>query len=183
MGTRGLWGFKNNSSVKFTYSHYDSYIDCLGIEIVDLINQSKTKDELLSIYKRLKQHFSEELVSEKEYLSFKKNGFKIPKDVNENNINNLTWYTLLREYQTEPKILLNKKFKHILNFNADFFDVINNQVNQYEYVYIIDLQDDQLYVLQHNDLYKSIKLDKIFELDIEFPDNEKYKEAKLMSVF
>ena len=58
--------------------------------------------------------------------------------------------------------------------------MINNQ-NQYEYVYIIDLQDIN-YKIKHNDLYKSIKLDKI-ELDIEFPDNEKYRQAKLKSVF
>jgi hypothetical protein len=39
MGTRGTWGFVLDGEEKLTYNHFDSYPDCLGVEVLDALRE------------------------------------------------------------------------------------------------------------------------------------------------
>lgn len=44
MGTRGIYGFRFSGTDKLTYSHFDSYPEGLGSEVVEFIRDSSVAD-------------------------------------------------------------------------------------------------------------------------------------------
>lgn len=134
MGTRGLYGFRMNGVEKFTYNHYDSYPDCLGLEVAKFCEITSV-EEMKDIFSRIQM--------------VKESGKPTPEQIEAcAAFTNLgvsrgttdDWYCLLRELQGE----LNK-LKEIPGtiYMIDSHDFIKDSLFC-EYAYIIDLDNEEL---------------------------------------
>jgi hypothetical protein len=111
MGTRGIWGFRQDSKDKLTYNHYDSYPTGLGNQIVEFI-KNHSIEELAVIAKRIKLVKADSKPTAEQIKNYLAQGTydgqvsdKTPDD----------WYCLLRNTMFNPEMFANDKIVHMID--------------------------------------------------------------------
>lgn len=141
MSTRGFLGFKYRDEYKIAYNHYDSYPSHLGVNIKNelklyTIEQMEEKfDKIMPVNDNLCP--SREII-EKLYDK----GYVI-RDFYEKEEKNVTWYTLLRDWQGTIKPYIEYDYPYMCDGKQYGGDWI-------EYSYIIDL-DYESFVVYYED--------------------------------
>ncbi|HNU60698.1 MAG TPA: hypothetical protein PKL04_00710 [Methanofastidiosum sp.] len=170
MGTRGLYGFYKDGITKSVYNQYDTYPDGLGIEMLNLIKQIQSFDELRKIFDKLK------IVKEgrkpgKRQLEHALSIITPDLDVSTQSMND--WYCILRKAQNNPMIYTNG-----LKLILDATEFIKDSLFC-EWAYIINLDNNTL------EVYKGFN--KEYQEDnrymVEKADDNGYYPCKLISVF
>jgi len=140
MGTRGIVGFRLDGKDKLSYSHFDSYPECLGATVVNFV-KSVDPITLLAQVKVLKpvpkrKPNAEEIKRLAEFTDLK---------VSEQSTSD--WYCLLRETQGEPEAILKS------GFFSDSKTFIRDSLFC-EYAYIINLDEGTL------EMYRGFQAEK-----------------------
>lgn len=138
MSTHGAYGFRINNQDKVTYNHGDSYPSGLGADIVAFIKRN-TLDHLRLIALGLRMVDEDNVPSADEREKYKA--------FCNMNVDNSTWYQLLREAQGDFEALENG-----LDVMIDREDFLTDSLFC-EWAYIINLDDGVL------EIYKGLNKD------------------------
>lgn len=93
MGTRGAYGYRLKQKDKVTYNHFDSYLDGLGIEILEYVRVTPT-EKMLEVAKKIKLVQQDKKPTAKQIEACKKYA-----NLNVGNNSIKDWYCLLRDAQ------------------------------------------------------------------------------------
>ena len=134
MGTRGLWGFRNEGKDKLTYNHFDSYPTGLG-ETVRKFITSHPVDVLRKIASKIELVDGKSEPTEKQIKECSK-----WTDLSVSNQSTKDWYCLLKGIQSDPELYSDYHNKHYMIDSKDFI-----QDSLFcEYAYIINLDTEKL---------------------------------------
>ncbi len=132
MGTRGAFGFHSEKKDKVSYSHYDSYPDGLGQDIMNFIRH-ETLDSLKEIGARIQMVSSDSKPTPQQI-----NECQNWTDMSVSNQSTNDWYCLLRKSQGNLDA-----FNHGLNYMLDSNDFLLDSLFC-EYAYIINIDNKTL---------------------------------------
>ena len=138
MSTRGLMGIKKKGQLKAQYNHFDSYIEGLGKEIIETINNIKKEDRikvLNNVFDNIVLVGSRDIPS-KEMIDYCKTYNTL--NLNVSNCNEEDLHCLLYETQGNLKLYIDG-FKYMID-NASFI----NDTLFCEYAYVINLDTNKL---------------------------------------
>jgi len=180
MGTRGAYGFIKHKEIKASYNHYDSYLEGLGVNMVDFVN-STSKEELNKICDSI-------ILVEQTDKPNKEQDIEISKFLEENGLENehevknfgngeRDWYYILRNCQGLPQF-----FKNGLRYMTNDKEFIDDHLFC-EYAYLIDLDNDK-FIIKSDDREVIYDLENIPDnwIEITYPQLENKCKSKYMNI-
>jgi len=139
MGTRGLVGIKVNGKKKYSYNHFDSYPDGLGMDVVNFCktvnNWGKFKKNAADVM-LVSERSKPSVAIQKKYAKFCNLG------VSEGKADN--WYCLLHDVQGVATFeqIYNGNLSHMINSNSFIKDSL---FCEYAYVINLDTMNLEMY--------------------------------------
>lgn len=180
MSTRGAYGFIKNKEIKASYNHFDSYLEGLGVNMVDFI-RTTNKEELNKIFDKIilvEQTDKPNKKQNKEITQFLIDyGLENEHDINHFGSGDRDWYYILSNCQGHPEF-----FKYGLRYMTNDKDFLDDHLFC-EYAYLIDLDNDK-FIIKSDDREVRYDLDNIPENWIEatYPKLENSCKNKYMKI-